>query len=572
MDKQQFYTFVENQFPGHGKNWGESWYYVEASQYLPWNYHFEYINNRVEFHVEELKKPAYNDIKDWITRFLPQLKFVKKESWRMIWTDGIKCDSDTDIFNEFCRVKSVYMSEIEKFAENRGFKPKHIDRPNPTNGLTVFLNEKKNNGNVSDVKLLADVKLKQLFDTPLFIPSYQRIYCWEKKNVDELFRDIRELNNSVYHLGTIILHRSSENVYDIVDGQQRLVTLTLLLNSLGYKGCLPLISSTFDSTEAIRYIAYNKYLCNRFAKRLKNAEDFCETLLQKLQFAVLVIDSANFDLAYTFFSNANSKGKPLSDFSLLKAHHLRYIESNPQQRHLATKWDKLTVTTVSEGQNILDCSLGSHILRLRKWMRAEPVNLSQKYLIRDEYVAAPTVSDIPAFGERFYFYEKIQGGQHFFAYADKMAEQYTMFVQQTEHRQLMKQLTGESHWKFAELIDALLFGYFLKFGQSYLAEALFVIETAVSRFRHSKPRVLSNKIMEFVADSKIIMMIDQATSPSFFLAELLEPIFNDGIEFGSENIQKRYADRTKAIYKSLLAESRFSDEPIITTIRTYHGL
>jgi hypothetical protein len=122
------------------------------------------------------------------------------------------------------------------------------------------------------------------------------------------------------------------------------------------------------------------------------------------------------------------------------------------------------------------------------------------------------------------------------------------------------------------LIDALLFGYFLKFGQSYLAEALFVIETAVSRFRHSKPRVLSNKIMEFVADSKIIMMIDQATSPSFFLAELLEPIFNDGIEFGSENIQKRYADRTKAIYKSLLAESRFSDEPIITTIRTYHGL
>lgn len=70
-------------------------------------------------------------------------------------------------------------------------------------------------------------------------------------------------------------------------------------------------------------------------------EDLRNKLLENLTFSVVVITSQKFELAYTFFSNENSRGKALDDFNLLKAHHLRYIDSEPQQEHLATRWTGL---------------------------------------------------------------------------------------------------------------------------------------------------------------------------------------------------------------------------------------
>ena len=48
-------------------------------------------------------------------------------------------------------------------------------------------------------------------------------------------------------------------------------------------------------------------------------------IINQLIFTVLILKESRLDLAYTFFSNENSKGVPLSDYDLLKAHHLRYI-------------------------------------------------------------------------------------------------------------------------------------------------------------------------------------------------------------------------------------------------------
>jgi hypothetical protein len=67
------------------------------------------------------------------------------------------------------------------------------------------------------------------------IPAYQRDYAWEKQQIDELFDDISEAleTGTNHYIGTFILSKSNkERLYKIVDGQQRLTTLTMLLDAL----------------------------------------------------------------------------------------------------------------------------------------------------------------------------------------------------------------------------------------------------------------------------------------------------------------------------------------------------
>jgi hypothetical protein len=70
------------------------------------------------------------------------------------------------------------------------------------------------------------------------IPAYQRRYSWQQKHLSELFEDIVGLDQNEEHLfGTVIFHNVANNInglaqFEVVDGQQRLTTLTILLKSL----------------------------------------------------------------------------------------------------------------------------------------------------------------------------------------------------------------------------------------------------------------------------------------------------------------------------------------------------
>jgi len=62
------------------------------------------------------------------------------------------------------------------------------------------------------------------------IPPYQRAYSWKKEQCENLFNDILD-NEEGYFLGSIICI-GQENYYSVVDGQQRITTLSLLFNAL----------------------------------------------------------------------------------------------------------------------------------------------------------------------------------------------------------------------------------------------------------------------------------------------------------------------------------------------------
>lgn len=79
------------------------------------------------------------------------------------------------------------------------------------------------------------LKIDDIFKLNLSIPNYQRPYKWTIKNVqqliDDLLQNFRE-GKKIYRIGTIVLNKNND-CSEIVDGQQRLITLSLLLHKLG---------------------------------------------------------------------------------------------------------------------------------------------------------------------------------------------------------------------------------------------------------------------------------------------------------------------------------------------------
>ena len=79
---------------------------------------------------------------------------------------------------------------------------------------------------------ISERKLDDIFrGTRYVIPEYQQEYSWERENAERLWNDVISADD-VNLLGTIVAvaqNSNGERYYDVIDGQQHLVTLTLLL-------------------------------------------------------------------------------------------------------------------------------------------------------------------------------------------------------------------------------------------------------------------------------------------------------------------------------------------------------
>jgi len=80
--------------------------------------------------------------------------------------------------------------------------------------------------------------IKELFTTDKYrIPVYQRNYAWGKAEISQLIQDIIDYipSGNNYYIGTLVVHKQSDEsnfLYDTIDGQQRLTTLSILLSVL----------------------------------------------------------------------------------------------------------------------------------------------------------------------------------------------------------------------------------------------------------------------------------------------------------------------------------------------------
>jgi hypothetical protein len=62
------------------------------------------------------------------------------------------------------------------------------------------------------------------------VPRFQRDYSWEQEQWEDLWNDIVELKDEGSHyMGYVVLQQKDKHLYEIIDGQQRFVTLTMII-------------------------------------------------------------------------------------------------------------------------------------------------------------------------------------------------------------------------------------------------------------------------------------------------------------------------------------------------------
>ena len=81
--------------------------------------------------------------------------------------------------------------------------------------------------NNKEIKKAITIK-EVLSNDSYIIPIYQRNYEWEQPQIERLIRDIDNIENERYYLGTLVTFKRDDGSYELVDGQQRHTTLNLI--------------------------------------------------------------------------------------------------------------------------------------------------------------------------------------------------------------------------------------------------------------------------------------------------------------------------------------------------------
>ena len=212
----------------------------------------------------------------------------------------------------------------------------------------------------------------------LRIPSYQRPYKWNRKHIRNLFYDLRDaMGKKEYQVGSVILHEN-EGHLDIVDGQQRLISISLflhLLDDLGnYKGANQLLSAEFGEMSCYHASEnYNEWVNLTQLVGENQAKDICNFLLKNCSVSVITMPQERLSEAFQLFDSQNNRGKSLEPHDLLKAYHLRKQDSEDEK--IVEKWEQFVEDKDLSLKELFD----KHLFRMRRWSRGETGLTNKRY-------------------------------------------------------------------------------------------------------------------------------------------------------------------------------------------------
>lgn len=79
----------------------------------------------------------------------------------------------------------------------------------------------------------SDKEIQDVFSQGYYqIPRFQRPFSWEKDEVENFWSDLIQDSSDNYFIGSMVVYQSKKPYFGIVDGQQRLTTITLILSSI----------------------------------------------------------------------------------------------------------------------------------------------------------------------------------------------------------------------------------------------------------------------------------------------------------------------------------------------------
>ncbi|MBI6873308.1 DUF262 domain-containing protein [Clostridium aciditolerans] len=186
-------------------------------------------------------------------------------------------------------------------------------------------------------------KIHELLEMKLALPSYQRPYSWSVKSTNNLFLDTyRAYQEGIqeYRIGSVILHKENEK-YNIVDGQQRLTTLSILLYCLGEEN-QGLLREKYNQLSNDAIVTNFEILSKRINELSADERSkYKEYILEHCNAVQIVTDSEQ--EAFQFFDSQNSRGKELDPHDLLKSYHLREMddEGEHQKIRIINQWENV---------------------------------------------------------------------------------------------------------------------------------------------------------------------------------------------------------------------------------------
>ncbi|CAA6824388.1 MAG: Unknown protein [uncultured Sulfurovum sp.] len=277
-------------------------------------------------------------------------------------------------------------------------------------------------------------RLTELFakTNTYLIPSYQRPYSWSEKECLDLWDDLIFIFNhedsEEYFLGNIVLAKSAKNdVVEVIDGQQRLITLTLFLKVLslfdGENAYLEeaiwnkdrrdkskktprlrtMVFEDGDNENFEKVLVYteeeiiniNIKKSNLFEQNLKffydklndNEEiekskiaDFSDFLLERVY--ILPIQSEDIDeekareKALIIFETINNRGLDLSDADIFKAQLYNSASNKKESEEFIERWKDLVSLAKNNDYSLVDVfRIYSHVLRGKNGDKGNEIGL-----------------------------------------------------------------------------------------------------------------------------------------------------------------------------------------------------
>lgn len=246
------------------------------------------------------------------------------------------------------------------------------------------------------------------------IPRFQRPYSWEKDHIQDFWNDIVIDSEDDYFIGSMVVYKQEKGYFGIVDGQQRLTTITIFLsvlrnvmNSIGISDSAQGIHALIERknidnvpeyilTSESSYPFMQEYiqkfgvpdlkvkpleeentLQNAFSQIEKlitgvvdsikvdttiKKEDKLDRISEKLRdirdslldLKVIFIELDDEDDAYIIFETLNTRGKDLNTSDLIKNHLTKLIKStNSNVDSTKEKWSRLR-RNIEESQSDIE--------------------------------------------------------------------------------------------------------------------------------------------------------------------------------------------------------------------------
>ncbi|WP_071799092.1 DUF262 domain-containing protein [Natronohydrobacter thiooxidans] len=253
-----------------------------------------------------------------------------------------------------------------------------------------------------------DKRIDELLKGNIFlIPRFQREYSWEPDHVSAFWSDVIENMTEAYFIGAMVVYKIERSTLAVVDGQQRLTTITILLCAIreAFKGLDRLdladglqayieqkdrenktvyvlkTESSFPflqeevlksdaaevpfeigrEEEAIQraYDIFKHNIAGKLSEYLENKEQSTEdnqkdaiAWLSTLRDTVfdlnlILVTLDNEDDAYLIFETLNTRGKDLALADLLRNHFAKLIRAASEVDQVKEKWARVQDTIKS---------------------------------------------------------------------------------------------------------------------------------------------------------------------------------------------------------------------------------